>query len=196
MSPPLGTRDPRVRLAGLILVLLVLPAAYVAAINAAVAHESLTFEAGWSDSSFSGWTVNASADTTALLSVSNGSLSVISGGTVTPQQFVAADSPNLSAANVTKYPFLIVSVKAPAYYVAARIGIWTGKGALMLVLVKTYADTARHTEVIDLRFFGLSWETPIRTLELGWTSVERSAPGWTEVQFQGLELARRVGAYA
>ena len=143
MSPPLGTRDPRVRLAGLILVLLVLPAAYVAAINAAVAHESLTFEAGWSDSSFSGWTVNASADTTALLSVSNGSLSVISGGTVTPQQFVAADSPNLSAANVTKYPFLIVSVKAPAYYVAARIGIWTGKGALMLVLVKTYADTAR-----------------------------------------------------
>jgi len=196
MSPPLGTRDPRVRLAGLILVLLVLPAAYVAAINAAVAHESLTFEAGWSDSSFSGWTVNASADTTALLSVSNGSLSVISGGTVTPQQFVAADSPNLSAANVTKYPFLIVSVKAPAYYVAARIGIWTGKGALMLVLVKTYADTARHTEVIDLRFFGLSWETPIRTLELGWTSVERPALGWTEVQFQGLELARRVGGPA
>src|SRR5256885_11784640 len=87
MSPPFGTRDPRVRLAALILVLLVLPAAYVAAINAAVRHESLAFEAGWSDSSFSGWTVNASADTTALLSVSNESLSVISGGTVTPQQF-------------------------------------------------------------------------------------------------------------
>ena len=196
MSSPSGTRDPRVRLAGLILVLLILPVAYVAAINAVVPHASLAFEAGWTDLTFSGWTVNASAGTSALLSVSNGSLSIISGGTVTPQQFVAADSPNLSAANVTKYPFLIVSVKAPAYYVAARIGIWTGKGPLILILLKTYADTAWHTEVIDLRFFGLSSETPIRTLELGWTGVERSALGWTEVQFQGLELARRVGASA
>ncbi len=196
MRPPSGTVDPRLRLAATILVVLIFPVAYVAAINAVLPHESLAFEAGWTDQSFSGWTANASQGTSALLSVTNGSLSVISAGTVTPQQFVAAESPNLSAANVTRYPFLIVSVREPAYYVAGRIGIWTGKGDFILVLVKTYADTAWHTEVIDLRFFGLSWETPVRTLQLGWTSVERPAPGGTQVMFRGLELARPIGGPA
>ena len=185
--------DPRLRVAVMSLVLLVFPVAYVAAINALLPHEGLAFEAGWTETSFSGWTVNVSAGASAVLAVSNGTLSVTSTGTVTPDQFVAAESPNLSAANVTKYPFLIVSVKAPAYYVPARIGIWTGKGRLFLVLAKTYADTAWHTEVIDLRFFGLSWEAPIRTLQLGWTSVEKSALDGTQVQFRGLELARQSG---
>jgi len=180
----------------MVLILTILPVAYIAATNALLPHESLAFAAGWTESSFSGWTVNVSQGTSAFLAVSNGTLSVISAGTVTTEQFAAADSPNLSAANITKYPFLIVSVKAPAYYVAARIGIWTGKGPLLLVLVKTYPDTAWHTEVVDLRSFGVSWETPIRTLQLGWTSVERSAPGGTQVEFQGLELARRVGGLA
>ncbi len=196
MRPWSGTMGPRLRLAAMIVVLIVLPVAYVAAINAVLPHESLAFEAGWTDSSFSGWTVNVSGGASAFLAVSNGIVSVISGGTVTPDQFVAADSPNLSAANITKDPFLIVSIKAPAYYVAARIGIWTGRAPFLLVLVKTYADTAWHTEVIDLRLFGLSWETSIRTLQLGWTTVERSVPGGTQVQFQGLELARRVGGLA
>ena len=193
MRPSSGTTDPRLRIAAMVLVLLLFPVAYVAAINAMLPHESLAFEIGWTEQSFSGWTVNASSGTNAVLAISNGTLSVISTATVTQDQFVAAESPNLSAVNVTRYPFLIVSVRAPAYFVAARIGIWTGKGPLVLVLAKTYPDTAWHTEVIDLRFFGLSWEAPIRTLQLGWGSVEKPAPGGTQVAFQGLELARRMG---
>ncbi len=188
-----GTMDPRVRLAAMILVVLIFPIAYVAAISAVLPHESLAFEAGWTDPSFSGWTANASQGTSAVLSVSNGTLSVISAATVTPQQFVAADSPNLPAVDISRYHFLIVSIRAPAYYVGARIAILTGTGGPTLVLVKTYADTEWHTEVIDLRFFGLSIATPLRMIELGWQGVETPAPATTHVEFQGLSLAKQMG---
>ncbi|HEX9567517.1 MAG TPA: hypothetical protein VGA48_07995, partial [Thermoplasmata archaeon] len=98
--PPSGTMDPRLRLAAVMLVLLIFPVAYVAAINAVLPHTSLAFEAGWTDQGFSGWTVNVSQGTSAVISVSNGTLSVISTGTVTPQQFVAADSPNLPQVDI------------------------------------------------------------------------------------------------
>jgi|SRR5438876_11117732 len=192
MRPPSGTMDLRLRLGVMILLVVIFPVAYVAAINALLPHESLAFQVGWTDQNFSGWTANASQGTSARLSVSNGTLSVISAGTVTAQQFVAADSPNLTLID-SRYHFLIVSIRAPAYNVAARIALWTGSGGPILVLVKTYADTGWHTEVIELRFFGLSITTPLRTIELGWLSVETPAPVATSVDFQGLSLAREVG---
>jgi hypothetical protein len=185
--------DPRLRLAGMILVLLIFPVAYVAAINAVLPYNSLAFETGWTDQSFSGWTVNASQGTNGSLAVSNGSLSVISATMVTPQQFVAADSPNLPLIDISRYHFLIVSIRAPAYYVAARIVIWAGGGGPIAVLVKTYADTGWHTEVIDLRFFGLSIARPLRMIELGWQGVETSASAGTHVEFRGLSLAKQMG---
>ena len=93
MRPPSGTMDLRLRLGVMILLVVIFPVAYVAAINALLPHESLAFQVGWTDQNFSGWTANASQGTSARLSVSNGTLSVISAGTVTAQQFVAADSP-------------------------------------------------------------------------------------------------------
>ena len=191
--PPSGTMDPRLRLAAVMLVLLIVPVAYVAAINAVLPHTNLAFEAGWTDQSFSGWTVNVSQGTGAVLSVSNGTLSVISTGTVTPQQFVAADSPNLPQVDISRYHFLIVSIRTPAYYVGARIVMWTGSGGPILALVKTYADTEFHTEVIDLRFFGLSTARPLRMIELGWEGVEIPASAGNHVEFRGLSLAREVG---
>jgi len=185
--------DPRLRLTATILVLLIFPVAYVAAINAVLPPTGLALEAGWTDQSFSGWTVNVSQGTSAVLSVSNGTLSVISTGTVTPRQFVAADSPNLPLVDISRYHFLIVSIRTPAYYVGARIVMWTGSGGPILALVKTYADTEFHREVIDLRFFGVSTATPLRTIELGWEGVEVPAPAGSVVEFRELSLAREVG---
>ena len=193
LRSPSGTIDPRLRLVAMILALLTFPVAYVAAINFVLPHQSLAFEAGWTEQSFSRWTVNASQGTSAFLSVSNGILSVISTSTVTPQEFVAADSPNLPQVDISRYHFLIVSIRTPAYYVGARIVLSTGIGGPILALVKTYADTGWHTEVIDLRFFGLSIARPLRMIQLGWQGVEIPAPAGTHVEFRSLSLAKQVG---
>jgi hypothetical protein len=177
----------------MVLVLLIFPVAYVVAIDAALPHQSLAFEAGWTDPSFSGWRVNTTQGTSAALSVSNGTLSVISTATVAPYQFVAADSSNLTPVDISRFHFLIVSIRAPAYFVAARVVVWTGSDGAIVLLVKTYADTGWHTEVIDLRFFGLSITRPLRMFELGWQGVERTAPSGSIVEFRGLSLARQVG---
>ncbi len=190
------TIDPRLRIVALVVALVVLPVAYIAAINTAIRHDQLTFTAGWTDPGFAGWTVKASAGANAFFTVSNGVLSLVSTTSVTPQQFVAADSPNLSQVDLPKYPYLIVSVKAPAYFVAARIGFVTEQRGLALVLVKTYPDTNWHTEVIDLRFFGLADGGPVQMIELGWLGVEHPAPVGTLVQFQDLKLASLIGGSA
>ncbi len=190
------TIDFRLRIVALVFALVVLPVAYIAAINVAIPHDQLTFTAGWTDPSFAGWTITASAGASAFFTVSNGVLSLVSTTSITPQQFVAADSPNLSQVDLPKYPFLIVSIKAPAYFVAARIGIVTEERGLALVLVKTYPDTDWHTEVIDLRFFGLSDGARIQMIELGWLGVEHPAPAGTLVQFQDLKLGSLVGGSA
>jgi hypothetical protein len=183
----------RFRLLTLILTLIVLPVAYIAAINASVPHDHLAFSAGWTDPMFAGWTVNSSAGASAFISVSNGVLSVVSTTSVTPQQFVAADSPNLSQVDRARYPFLLIAIRAPAYFVAARIGIATEQRGLVLVLVKTFPDSGWHTEVIDLRFFGLADGKGLLVIELGWLGVERTAPANTRVEFQDVMLASLVG---
>src|SRR5207245_10509567 len=112
-------------------------------------------------------TVTATCPTSSLPSVSNRTLSVLSTGTLPPQHFVAPSSPNLPQVDISRYHFLIVSIRTPAYYVGARIVMWTGSGGPILALVKTYADTEFHTEVIDLRFFGLSTARLLRMIEFG-----------------------------
>jgi hypothetical protein len=177
----------------LILTLIVLPVAYIAAINATIPHDRLAFTAGWTDPMFLGWKANSTAGTSAFIAVSNGVLSVVSTTSVTPQQFVAADSPNLSRVDRSQYPFLLVTIRAPAYFVAARIGIATEQRGLVLVLVKTYPDSDWHTEVIDLRFFGVANGKGFFMIELGWLGVERDAPANTRVEFQDVMLASLVG---
>src|SRR6267143_1228669 len=90
----------------------------------------------------------------------------------------------------------LVLLVFPVAYVAARIVIWTVSGGPTLVLVKTYADTGWHTEVLDLRFFGLSIARPLRMIELGWQGVETPAPTGSHVEFRGLSLSHRVGELA
>lgn len=184
-------KNPALRAIWLSVLLVGIPVVYVATVNSLEDHPTLRFEAGWTDPVFfEGWIFVANAPVDGYLNNSQGYLAINTDRVLNPGVIVAAQRRTLPPLDISQYPFLVVSIKTPSSLIAARIVVWLDPGQGITLLAKTYADREWHTEVIDLRFFGLSGTIQPFMLELtGWV-IERPTTEVTIVMFRELMLAK------
>lgn len=83
-------------------------------------------------------------------------LTVSASGDVQEGSIVAAQRTKCLNFSLESYPYLKVSVKTSSLDVAARIVVWTAQERSYPILLKTYNDREWHTEIIDVRHFGVT----------------------------------------
>jgi hypothetical protein len=156
---------------------------------------SAKFRAGWEDNSFQNqWRLASNQPVNASMSSENGVLKLDVTGIVPVNAIVTAQRTEELGFNMSTYRYLKVSIMTSDIDVAARIVVWTDQDHLYTVLLKTYDDKSRHTEIIDLSYLGIG-NSHLFMIELGWLQIREDfndAVYYSELSFNSLEIALRV----
>lgn len=174
-------QDPSVKLTtAIILLLTVVPVAYLYTLNAFRPPHSSVFVEGWRDNTFDTsngtWIAYASLNSSNLnesviLTSQAGVLGIHKNGTLPIMEIATARrTQGLSTLNLSLYPYMSITVMAQSIKIAARVTIWTCTFHIIPVLLTTYKDALWHTEIIDLRAFGITSQE-VCALELGFIST-------------------------
>jgi hypothetical protein len=183
------------KLVALCLLLILVPTAYLTALNLLIPHSGLKFYAGWADSLFqaSVWNLGYDRPVDANMSSENGVLKVSAVGDISSGTLVAAQRWSGLDFNMSEYKYLKVSIMTSGITVAARIVIWTDNP--YVVLLKTYNDHEWHTEVLDVVYtLSNMGATSLRPgmIELSWQQVTEgfnSTVYYSQLSFNSLETA-------
>lgn len=195
-SSPARRRVSTSRVILLVVIAIVLSAAYVGVVNLAVTHQPNRPVVGWTDSRFSGnWRVATSNGTSGYLSIFNGTLTVGASGIVEPGAVVLAQSSSLPTFDLAHYPFLSVTVRSPSEFLAIRLVLWTSPTDSYLIVLSTFQDSGWHTIYANLPSLigGSSGPISPSLIELGWTVVQQPVGPNPSVEFQNLSLVAFSG---
>jgi hypothetical protein len=120
---------------------------------------TIELQAGWKDDQFKtwhDWDLAYLGVSNANISSENGVLTISVNGKVPKGAIVAAQRKIGLDFDPSLYPYLKVYIRTSSIDVAARIVLWTDPKHAYTVLLKTYNDREWHTEIIDLRYFGIT----------------------------------------
>lgn len=188
----------RLELAALCLLLILVPTAYLNALNRLFPHSDLKFYPGWLDSSFQAdvWNLGYDRPVDANMSSENGVLKISAVGNISSGTLVAAQRWIGLDFNMSEFRYLKVSIMTSGITVAARIVIWTDGGKqINVVLLKTYNDKDWHIEILDviytLNVLGAS-TSQLSMIELSWQQVadgSNTTVYYSQLSFNSLENA-------
>jgi hypothetical protein len=99
------------------------------------------------------------------ISSKDGTLTISVNGEAPKDSMVVAQKKRDLNFDPSLYPYLKVSIRTSSINVATRIVLWTDPEHAYTVLLKTYNDGEWHTEIIDLRYFGIA-STKLYMIEL------------------------------
>ena len=172
-----------------------LPVVYVGILNSALRRQSFQFNEGWRESRFlEGWRFVANVPTNGSLEVDgNATLTIRAPYPLGPGSELTAQRTSLPSIDFGTYRYLVVSVRVPSFFVAARVVLWISAETAILVLLKTYADNEWHREVVDLHLFGIGSRSPLYLLELSVLVVERPTSTETVAMYRDLFFGKIEG---
>jgi hypothetical protein len=187
----------KVKVVALSLLIILAPIAYLTILDRLLPHAGMKFYPGWEDDSFQEnlWKLVYNRPIDANISNDNGVLKISASGQLSEDTIVAAQRWSGLDFDLTEFKYLKVSVMTSGIDVAARIVAWTDPDHGYVVVLKTYDDSAWHTEIVDLVYFlnimGTS-SSHLTMIELSMQQVYKgfnSTVCYRQLSFDSLEAA-------
>lgn len=161
--------------------LIILSAAYIAAVEMVVPHYDVRINPGWigilsnanvSDSSIGKVTLSLSAGGTNLTITGNST-------TALRNTFYGAYLGVTPHVNSSQLPFFDVWIKSNSIYVAGTVSVELDSGSSLTIIQKTYNTYGWHQEIVLLDPFDIPSQNLVVKVMLGFKTLDAPSPAWT-----------------
>lgn len=171
-----NNRATAVALTGLI----ILSAAYIAAVEMSVPHSTVRINPGWIGI-LSNATISDSSIGKVMLSLSAGGMNLTITGyptTTTRNTFYGADLQVTPHVNSSQLPFFDIWIKSNSIYVAGTVSVELDSGSNLTIIQKTYNTNEWHHEIVLLNPFGIPPQNLVVKIMLGFKTLNSPSLAW------------------
>jgi hypothetical protein len=171
-----NTRTTAAALTGLI----ILSAAYIAAVEMSAPRDTLRINPGWTGT-LSNATISDSSIGKIVLSLSAGGTNLtITANSTSAQRntFYGANLEVTPHVNSSQLPFFDIWIKSNSIYVAGTVSVELDSGSSMIIIQKTYNTNEWHQEIVLLDPFSIPPQNLVVKIMLGFKTLNSPSSAW------------------